>query len=391
MVCAATRRRQRAAGSVTATPRGPASTKRPSPRSAKPVTGIDGLTAIGAKERPPSLARGDPPAGIGQEDRAARGGRRADDRRRQPGLDLGPRHASVVAAPDVAAQTEGEHGVARGGDAEETPFVGNRERLEPLRGRVELEHEPALARDVDIPRHGTDRIQIEEFRIVGSVEPRLPRLPAVGSAEDEVVRADDVAIPRIGKPDVEERLVGPLFLVSLRFGEQRLCALGRGLGRDLALHRASQHVVGLAAVELQLPRFTTVRRVQHDAVVADGPAFLGVDEIHCRQVRADRDHRLLPGLALVRRNDDVAALADGDEPVAGARDRLHQTAACERRSLRGCVQHVSEAGTCRAPGERERERGDEQRHDGVACIHDLGFQFGSSGTGATARPPEDSD
>ena len=106
--------------------------------------------------------------------------------------------------------------------------------------------------------------------------------------------------------------------------------------------------------------------------MADRPAFLAVDEEHGRQVRADRDRRLLPRLAAVRRDDDVAALADGDEPVAGARDRLHQAAARERRDLRRRVEHVGEAGARHGPGERDRDSGDEQRRDGMACVHDLG-------------------
>src|SRR4030095_2259242 len=137
---------------------------------------------------------------------------------RQPGLDLGPCPAGVVAAPDVAAEPEDERRVARGEDAEETAVVRNRYRLEPLRRRIELQHEARFARDIEIARDRTDRIEIEEFRVVRAIEPPPPPLATVRRSEDQVVRAYDVAVPRVGEPDIEERLIGPLLLVAPRLG-----------------------------------------------------------------------------------------------------------------------------------------------------------------------------
>ena len=197
-----------------------------------PVSGIGLLEReLASNVRPPSRARGDAATGVGQQRSRRRPcGVAATIVAGKSGVDLGPRPAAVVAAEDVAAQAEDEHGAAGVGDAEEAAVVGHRERAEALRRRRRASAR-ARPRRRRRGRPPTGRIayRLKNLRIVGAVEPRLPGLAAVGGAEDQVVGADDVAVLRVGEPDVEERLVGALLLVALRFGEQRLRGLGCGL------------------------------------------------------------------------------------------------------------------------------------------------------------------
>ena len=58
--------------------------------------------------------------------------------------------------------------------------------------------------------------------------------------------------------------------------------------------------------------------------MADSPAVLVVDEINGRQIGADRHRRLLPGLAAIGRDDNVAARSDRHQPLTGPCNGLQQ-------------------------------------------------------------------
>src|SRR4029453_1914441 len=96
-----------------------------------------------------------------------------DHRRSQANVDLFPPRAGLGAAKHAPAQPEREHRVACAGHAEEAAVVRNGERLEAARVRIELQHEAALTGDVEVTGDRPDRVQVEEFRILGAIEPRL--------------------------------------------------------------------------------------------------------------------------------------------------------------------------------------------------------------------------
>ena len=146
----------------------------------------------------------------------------------------------------------------------------------------------------------------------------LPRLAAVARAKDQVVRADHITVLRIGEPDVEERLVGPLLLVALRLGEQLLRFLRRRLGRDLAFHRRDQQVVGRAAVELQrhVSPPSAVCRTTPSWPTAQ-PCLSSTKNTAVRSEltgTCDCFHVAPPS----PRHDELSALSHGDQPIAGA-------------------------------------------------------------------------
>ena len=278
--------------------------------------------------RPPSALRDDAAAGVGEQ----RSRRRERARRATIGRAAGPASTFAHVLPasslrnDVAAQAEDEHGALR-----------RRRRRRSCPGRaassarkrcaagVELQHEAALAGDVQLAGGGPDRVEVEEFRIVGAVEPRRPRRAAVVGAEDQVVGADHVAFVLVGEPHVEERLVGALLLVALAL--RRAASSRRRTSARAATLRSmcgEQQLVGArpSSCSVQVSPPSRVCRITPSWPTAQ--PCLRVDEVHRGQVRAHRHRRLLPGRAAVGRHDDVAALADRDEAVAGARHRLQQ-------------------------------------------------------------------
>ncbi len=178
-------------------------------------------------------------------------------------------------------------------------------------------------------------------------------LPPSRGAKDQVVRADDVAVVRVGEPDVEERLVGALLLVALRLGEQLLCVLRRRLaprpcapslrsgGRwRLRPLSCSIHVSPPSAVCRITPSWPTAQpclsSTKNTAVRSELTGTLA-----CFQLAA-----------AVGRIDDVTALADRDEPVAGLAPP--PAAGCAPRAgiARRRVEQIDEAGA----GRRRRQR-----------------------------------
>ena len=227
-----------------------------------------------------------------------------------------------------------------------------RARLKRCAAASSFSTRPAFAGDVELAGRRADRVQVEEFGIVGAVEPRLPGLAAVGGAKDQVVRADDVAVVarrRTRRRGTACRRPAPCSASLRRAASSRSRTPARAATlRSIA---ATSSVVGLAAVELQLPGGAAVGGVQDHAVVADGPALLVVDEVHRGEVGAHRHRRLLPRRAAVGRDDDVAALADGDQPLAGPRHRLQQ-AACSRAATSAPACRARRRSRRRAPARR---------------------------------------
>ena len=171
------------------------------------------------------------------------------------------------------------------------------------------------------------------------------------------------AAPFVRQTRREKCLVGCLFLVPPGLGEEFLCFLRCRFGRLPALHRGEQQIVGHDAVELQVPALASVTRVQDHAAVTDRPAMLVVGEEHRRQIRRHRYRRLLPRRASVDGDDDMPALADGDDAIARSRHRLQQASAGQRRHQRRCVQHVGEAGADRPRGKQRASAANATRRD----------------------------
>ncbi len=377
---------QRVADFTTVAPRGPTSASRPSPISARPVTGTGCFKYDLAEGAPAIGGRRQAPPHVGEQQRTVGHVRRADDRCRQTRVGFHPRRSGVVAAVDVAAKAECDDSVSCRRDTEETALVRDREHLEALCRGIELHHEPAFAGDVEFTADRADRVEIEELGVVRPIEPRLPGLAAVGRTENEVVRTHDVAVCGIGKPDVEKRLVGALLLVALRLGQQCLHFRGGRLRLGPAFHGREQQVVRLVTVELHLPTIAAIVAVEDDTVVADRPSISRVGEEHGGQVRAYRDGGLLPGLATVVRHDDVPTLSDSDQAVARFRDRLQQCLARERRGLRRCVEYVDERRADCRRSERHAERSDASDCKGATCRHDSKVHFRSCRQSAVGLP-----
>src|SRR6476661_10565979 len=96
--------------------------------------------------------------------------------------------------------------------------------------------------------------------------------------------------------------------------------------------------------------------MQYDAVVANRPALLPVDEVDGGEVGAHRNCGLLPGYPAIARHEDLPALSDGHQAIPAAYDRLHEALCRKRSRLRRCVEHVDEA----ACGGERRERRDRE-------------------------------
>src|SRR5688572_5328918 len=125
----------------------------------------------------------------------------------QPRLDLAPALAVVRAAKGVAAQAEGDYALRVTGHAEIRPLVGRLDRAETARLGVQAHEQSLFAGHVDLARRLADGVEVQRLRVVGAIEPWLPRAAAILGAQDEVEGADHEAGAFIGEPDVQEGIL----------------------------------------------------------------------------------------------------------------------------------------------------------------------------------------
>src|SRR5574337_172780 len=215
----------------------------------------------------------------------------------EAGVGLVPGGAAVDAAVGVAAQPIDDHRALGAGEAEVAALVGRLDGAEAPGGRVEPHHKALLADDKHFAARGAHAIEVKGLGIVGAMQPRIPALAAVGSVQDQVEGADDEASLVIREPHVQEGVLGALRGEALGLLDPFGGVVTRGARLRLVVR--GHHAAESAAVELLGPGRARIGAVQHHPVVAHRPALLRRREAHRDEVRADRDLRLAPALAMV--------------------------------------------------------------------------------------------
>ncbi|MNF82089.1 hypothetical protein D3C84_643870 [compost metagenome] len=127
--------------------------------------------------------------------------------------------------------------------------------------------------------------------------------------ENQIKRADHVAVFFIGEPHVQKGFVGPFIEHSLSIIEQSVIRC------RLLLIVVQHDLPHLTAIELALPGFTTVIAVQHNAVVPDHPALRRARELHGHQVGTHWYFCLAPADATIIGIKNVTALAHGNQTL----------------------------------------------------------------------------
>jgi len=95
---------------------------------------------------------------------------------------------------------------------------------------------------------------------------------------------------------------------------------GKALGVSRMLSGLELDRCSLRAVQLYLPARPSVRAMQHNAGVTNGPTIGRVHELHAGQRSAHRTWSLPPAQAVIIRQQYNAALAHGNQTSAGVID-----------------------------------------------------------------------
>ena len=206
-------------------------------------------------------------------------------------LDLLPALAEIGGAEQVAAQAISHQGIGAGSAerAEQGTLVGALDFLPGLSPIGGTEHAARLAHHEQAGiLHRGDAVEVVTVLVVQTVADIIPGLATVAGFQQRTVGADGVTGAGITEPDIQQR----------RFALQVLV--------------------------LQFPVGAAVIAGEDLCVVTDRPAMLVIDEVHGGQQLAAGHAGLHPVATGVFGEQDVAAIADGDQALAGMGDVQQQ-------------------------------------------------------------------
>ena len=166
--------------------------------------------------------------------------------------------------------------------------------------------------------------------VVRAVHQRRPAVAAILRPEDQVEGTYRITALRVLEPHVEKRFVRALG--HQRFGLQ-LHALGRFVGRVRRVAEMGQCQLGRpATIELLFPGAPTIGGMQNHALMPHRPTLRRVHEVDCREIGADGNARLSPGLAILR-EQHVTTLTHSHQTLARLGQRIDGSTNGERAGL----------------------------------------------------------